>query len=267
MVSHGRVAVPVRVHDDERALLERAARGEREARRRLIESHLGLVAAIARRYARRWGVPFEDLLQEGALALVQAVDHYDPSRGMKLSTYANWWVSRAVRRAAMAYVRPVRVPEEVWERAGRVSRAEEEVRSRLGHEAGERAVASALGWTAEELSEVRRALEPVASLEAPVGEEGDGELADVLPGEAEDPAEEAARSDARRRLAEALAALPERERRVLSLRNGFEGESATLAEAGRELGVSRERARQIEGSALERLRRRSREFGLEGLAA
>ena len=254
--------------DTERQWIERAATGDRDTRRRLIEAHLGLVYAIARRYARRWNVPFEDLLQEGALALVQAVDHYDPTKAMKLSTYATWWVGQAVRRAALAYARPVRFPEELWERAGTATRAEEDLRLRLGREADEGELASSLGWSGEELAEVRRALEPVASLEAPAGEDGTGELGDLLADTAaDDPAEEAARSDARRRLAEALAALPERERTVLFRRAGFEGEPATLTEIGRSLGISRERARQIEGAALKRLRKRSGELGLKGLAA
>ena len=101
---------------EERRLLRRLASGDLNARRRLIEAHLGMVSALARRYARRWGVPLEDLFQEGALALVQAVDHYDPNRGMRLSTYAMWWVKQAIRRAAMVQSRPVRIPERLWER-------------------------------------------------------------------------------------------------------------------------------------------------------
>jgi RNA polymerase primary sigma factor len=99
----------------ERRLLSRMVAGDQDARRRLIEAHLGMVSALARHYARRWGVLLEDLMQEGALALVQAVDHYDPNRGMKLSTYATWWVKQAIRRAAMAQSRPVRVPERLWQ--------------------------------------------------------------------------------------------------------------------------------------------------------
>ena len=99
---------------EERWLLRRLASGDQDARRRLIEAYLGMVSALGRRYARRWGVPVDDLLQEGALALVQAVDHYDPDRGMKLSTYATWWVKQAIRRAAMAQSRPVRIPERLW---------------------------------------------------------------------------------------------------------------------------------------------------------
>jgi RNA polymerase sigma factor (sigma-70 family) len=107
--------------------------GDRGARRRLIESYMGLVAAMARRYAR-WGVPLEDLFQEGALALVQAVDHYDPGKGMRLSTYVTWWVKQAIRRAAMAQIHPVRIPERLWERTGEAARVESSLRSRLGRE-------------------------------------------------------------------------------------------------------------------------------------
>ena len=103
-------------------LVRRLVAGDRGARRRLIESYLGLVAALARRYAR-WGVPLEDLLQEGCLALVQAIDHYDPEKGMRLSTYVIWWVKQAIRRAAMAQSGPVRIPERLWGRAGEVAQA------------------------------------------------------------------------------------------------------------------------------------------------
>jgi len=247
-------------------LVRRLAMGDRGARRRLIGSYMGLVAAMARRYAR-WGVPLEDLFQEGALALVQAVDHYDPGKGMRLSTYVTWWVKQAIRRAAMAQSTLVRTPERLWERAGEAERAEGYLRSRLEREVQDPDVAGALGWSEEELAEVRRALLPVVSLEAPVGEEDlerGGLIAD--PG-ADDPAEVAARNDARRRLAEALSALPERRSAVLSKRFGLDGQPRSLAAVGETLGVSRERARQLEGAALSELRERRRELGLEGLAA
>src|SRR5919199_5539744 len=110
--------------EEERRLLGRLAAGDRDARRRLIEANLGMVSALARRYAKRWGVPLEDLMQEGALALVRAVDHYHPDRGMKLPTYATWWVKQAIRRAAMAQSHPVRIPERLWGRAEELSRVE-----------------------------------------------------------------------------------------------------------------------------------------------
>ncbi len=251
----------------ERRLLARAAAGDNDARRRLIEGHLGIVYALARAYAWRWNVPLEDLIQEGALALVQAVDHYDPGRGMKLSTYATWWVKQAIRRAAMAYARPVKVPERVWDRALDLSRAEQSLRFDLGREIQPRDLTGALGWSDEELEEVRRAVLPAASLEERSDEDTD-ELGELLPDVgAEDPFEAAARKDARHRLAEALASLPERERRVVSERAGFDGTCRSLVEVGRRLGVSRERARQLESSALRALHRRRKELGLEGLAA
>ncbi len=232
----------------------------------MIEAYLGLVAAIARRYAR-WGVPLEDLFQEGAAALVQAIDHYDPGRGMRLSTYVTWWVKQAIRRAAMSQSTPVRIPERLWERAGEAAQAGRTLRHRFGREVQDSDVAGALGWSKEDLAEVRRALQPVVSLEAPVGDEGFecGELA-ADPG-ADDPAEVAARDDARRRLAEALATLPARGATVLSRRYGLNGWPRSLAGVGETLGVSRERARQLENAALSELRERRRELGLEGLAA
>lgn len=258
---------------EERRLLRRLASGDQDARRRLIEAHLGIVSVLGRRYARRWDVPLEDLLQEGALALVQAVDHYDPDQGMKLSTYATWWVKQAIRRAAMAQSRPVRIPERLWGRAEELSRAEQcflgsrpeqEGRDR---EPGKASTGEASSWSDAELEEVRCALRPVVSLEAPVGE-GAYELEELLPDySAEDPSEAVARSDARYRLAEALATLPERERTVLSGRVGLEGNPQSLTALGQSLGVSRERARQLEGKALKKLRERRGELGLEGLAA
>lgn len=250
----------------EERLVRRLLAGNREARERLIVAHLGLVAALARRYAG-WGAPVEDLVQEGSLALVQAIDHFDPSRGMRLSTYLTWWVRQAIRRAALSQGRPVRVPERVWERAREAARAGERLRSRLAREVRESEVALSLGWSEDELDEVRSAARSVASLEAALGE-GEGELGELLadPG-AEDPAEAAARDDARRRLASALAALPERRSAVLKRRYGLDGRPESLTAIGRDLGVSRERARQLESAALEELRRRGRELGLDGLAA
>lgn len=251
----------------ERRLVARLAEGDRQARRRLIEGYIGLVAAVARRYACRWHVPVEDLMQEGSLALVQAIDHYNPNRGMKLSTYVMWWVKQAIRRAAMAQASLVRVPEQVWQRAGELSRTEQSLRSRLKRETRDCDLAGTLGWAEEELEEVRCALHPVVSLQEPVGEE-ESEMEDLLPDSgAEDPSEVAAHSDARRRLSEALADLPARERVVLSRRAGFEGEPSPLSAVGKELGVSRERARQLEGKALAELRDRREELGLTGLAA
>ncbi len=253
--------------EEERRLLRAKAAGDRNARQRLIEAHLGTVSALARRHARRFGVPAEDLMQEGALALVQAVDHYDPDRGMKLSTYATWWVKQAIRRAAMAQSCPVRVPERLWKRAEKLSRTGRRSGSRSEQEDRDEGSTEASGWSDEELEEVRHALQPVVSLEAPVGD-GTGELGELLlDPSAEDPADVAARNDARYRLARALAALPERECAVLSGRAGFDGQPRSLAAIGKGLGVSRERVRQLEGVALRELRERRRELGLEGLAA
>lgn len=252
---------------EERRLLKRVVAGDRDARRRLIEANLGIVSTLAWRYAKKFGVPVEDLTQEGALALVQAVDHYDPDRRMKLSTYATWWVKQAIRRAAMAQSCPMRVPERLWKQAEELSRIEQHSGSRPEQEDRGKDPTEASSWSDEELEEVRRALQPVVSLEAPVGD-GTGEVGDLLPDpSAEDPAEVCARDDARYRLAEALAALPERERIVLSGRVGFDGQPRSLVAIGKNLGVSRERARQLEGAALRELRERQEELRLEGLAA
>jgi len=252
---------------EERRLLRRLASGDQDARRRLIEAHLSMVTALSRRYARRWDVPLEDLLQEGALALVQAVDHYDPNREMKLSTYATWWVKQAIKRAAMAQSRLVRVPERLWERAEELSRAERSLGSRPEQEGWDREPSEALSWSNEELEEVRGALRPVISLEAPVSVQA-CKLGELLPDPSvEDPSDIVVRNDARHRLAKALAAIPERERTVLVDRTGFDGNPQSLTTIGKSLGVSRERVRQLEGKALKKLRERRGELGLEGLAA
>jgi RNA polymerase primary sigma factor len=252
---------------EESRMLKRLSSGDLGARRRLIEAYLGMVAVLARRYARRWGVPLEDLVQEGALALVQAVDHYDPDRGMKLSTYATWWVKQAIKRAAMVQSRTVRIPERLWERVEDLSRAERYSGSRTEQKGWVREPSEASSWSDKELEAVRCALRPVVSLEAPVGEEA-YELEELLPDpSAEDPSDAVACSDARYRLAEALAALPERERTVLCGRTGFDGHSQSLTTIGKSLGVSRERARQLEGKALKELHERRRELKLEGLVA
>ena len=251
----------------ERHLLNRMSAGDQDARCRLIEAYLGMVSALARRYAKRWKVPSEDLMQEGALALVQAVDHYDYRRGMKLSTYATWWVKQAIRRAAMAQSRPVRVPERLWQMAGEVSCEDQRSGLRPEQESQDEDWTGASLWSEEELEDVRRALRPVVSLETQVGD-STGELGELLPdSSAEDPAEVAACDDARHRLAQALAALPERERTVLVERTGFDKEPRSLTAISKDLGVSRERARQLEGAALKKLRDHRREWGLEGLAA
>ena len=251
----------------QRRLLTRMAAGDQNARCRLIEAYLGIVSTLARRYAKKWGLPFEDLMQEGALALVQAIDHYDHRRGMKLSTYATWWVKQSIQRTAMAQSRPVRVPERLWQVAGELSCEEQRSGLPLAQEPQDEGWTGASRWSEEELEEVRRALRPVVSLETQVGE-GTGELGELIADScAEDPAEIAARADARHRLAEAIATLPERERTVLVERTGFDREPRSLTAIGKDLGVSRERARQLEGAALRELRDYRRELGLEGLAA
>ncbi len=251
----------------ERRLLTRMAAGDQNARRRLIEAYLRMVSRLARHYAKKWKLPFEDLMQEGALALVQAIDHYDPRRGMKLSTYATWWVKQSIRRAAMAQSRPVRVPERLWQVAGELSYEDQRSRSHQAQAHRDEDWPGASPWSEEELEEVRRVLRPAVSLETRVGD-GAGELGELLSDPCtEDPAEVAARGDARQRLVEALAALPERERTVLVERTGFDKEPRSLASIGKDLGVSRERARQLEGAALRELRDHRREWGLEGLAA
>jgi RNA polymerase primary sigma factor len=234
-------------------LAKRIERGDLDAKQHMIQSNLRLVVSIAKNY-RNQGLPFLDLIQEGTLGLIRAVEKFDWRRGFKFSTYATWWIRQAVARALADKARTIRMPVHIVERMQKMNRAERTLWTQLGREPTLEEIADEASLTVQQVLEVRAAARASASLDAPVGEADDAVLGDFVAGD--DPLPEEAvelqlRSQALRR---ALAELPERERSVVELRYGLDGnDPKTLEEIGRALGLTRERVRQIELDSLRRL--------------
>ena len=238
---------------DEVSLAKRIERGDPVAKRHMIESNLRLVVSIAKGY-RGLGVPFLDLIQEGTLGLNRAVEKFDWRRGFKFSTYATWWIRQSVQRAVANHARTIRVPVHVVERQQKLSRAARRLEVELGREATKEELAEATGLPIQHVDEALGAASASVSLNQTVGADDEGELGDLFADrEAPDPFDEAEESLRRQGVRKALDALPERERRILELRFGFEGEPWTLEAIGHELDLTRERVRQLEGQALARL--------------
>jgi RNA polymerase primary sigma factor len=243
-------------HAEEVDLSRRARAGDAKARTRLVEKNLRLVVSVAKKY-RGYGVPFEDLIQEGNLGLMKAVDKFDPDRGWRFSTYATWWVRQAIGRAVSDKGRTIRLPVHMGEKMRKMARTYNRLSAELGREPTDEEVAGRLGWTAEKVREVKGAMPDATSLDKPLGSgEEASELGTLVEDRASSEVSEAVLRDMEVGwLGEAMSRLPERHRRVLIKRYGLdEEETATLAQLAEELGVSKERIRQLQREAERMLR-------------
>ncbi len=256
--------------DEERSLAQASAQGDAGAREQLITRNLRLVVSIAKRYRGR-GLDLLDLIQEGTLGLMRAVEGFDVARGHKLSTYATWWITQAINRAIADKTRAIRVPVHLHERAQKVARIRNELTMRYGRAPNDIELASACKITIKQLEAATTATYWIQSLDAPILTDirDDGEpltLHGSLIADDEPLDERAADADRAARVADALDHLNERERIILTMRYGLGGQPPhTLEEAGRAFGITRERARQIEAEALQTLRERAGRYGLTGL--
>jgi RNA polymerase primary sigma factor len=247
---------PLLTAEEEVELAKRVERGDQEAKERMINSNLRLVVSIAKRYQGH-DLHLLDLIQEGIIGLIRAVEKFDWRRGFKFSTYATWWIRQAVQRGVANKSRTIRIPVHIVEREQKIARAERELATALGRQPTEQEVAKRAKLPLKQVRDVRQAARAVTSLDKPIGaeSEGSGSFGELVAADQETPEEEVTYSLQEQALRRAVAELPEREREIVKLRYGLNGDCdpKSLEAIGRELGLTRERVRQIEAAALERL--------------